>query len=217
MKTMMNKYELKRTLLDVFFPNRCPVCNKVIGRMDYICDRCADSFVYDNKQYSLCGRPLLCVCRYNNKTMPVVIGAKKHRDGSKLSFMAYTVMQKIIAHYDTLPDVLLPVPVHTSDKIRKGYSHIEKVCREISEITGIPTVNAVAKTRKTAQQKTLSKDERQKNLHDCFSVTDKQALKGKHVLIIDDVMTTGSTLTEVYNTIADCGCSAIDFAVFAKV
>ena len=158
MKTMMNKYELKRTLLDVFFPNRCPVCNKVIGRMDYICDSCADSFVYDDKQYSLCGRSLLCVCRYNNKTMPVVIGAKKHRDGSKLSFMAYTVMQKITAHYDTLPDVLLPVPVHTSDKIRKGYSHIEKVCREISEITGIPTVNAVAKTRNTAQQKTLSKD-----------------------------------------------------------
>lgn len=47
---MMNKYELKRILLDFFFPNRCPVCNKVIGRMDYICNDCADKFQYSNKE-----------------------------------------------------------------------------------------------------------------------------------------------------------------------
>lgn len=86
MKMMMNKYELKRILLDWFFPNRCPLCSKVIGRMDYICDKCACEFEYNEKEESLCGGRLLSVCRYNKKTSPVVIGAKKHRDGSKISF-----------------------------------------------------------------------------------------------------------------------------------
>ena len=78
MKMMMNKYELKRILLDCFFPNRCPLCSKVIGRMDYICDKCACEFEYNEKEESLCGGRLLSVCRYNKKTSPVVIGAKKH-------------------------------------------------------------------------------------------------------------------------------------------
>ena len=109
MKMMMNKYELKRILLDWFFPNRCPLCSKVIGRMDYICDKCACEFEYNEKEESLCGGRLLSVCRYNNKTSPVVIGAKKHRDGSKISFMAYTLVQKITGCYETLPDVIVPV------------------------------------------------------------------------------------------------------------
>lgn len=102
MKMMMNKYELKRILLDWFFPNRCPLCSKVIGRMDYICDKCACEFEYNKKEESLCGGRLLSVCRYNKKTSPVVIGAKKHRDGSKISFMAYTLVQKITGYYETL-------------------------------------------------------------------------------------------------------------------
>lgn len=219
MKMMMNKYELKRILLDCFFPNRCPLCSKVIGRMDYICDKCACEFEYNEKEESLCGGKLLSVCRYNKKTSPVVIGAKKHRDGSKISFMAYTLVQKITGCYETLPDVIVPVPIYYTDKIKKGYSHTEKICREISEITGIPTVNAVAKPRKTAQQKTLGKKERESNLDNCFTVTEPTKLNGKHILIIDDVTTTGATLTEMYKTINNCEgclCTAIDFAVFAR-
>lgn len=219
MKMAMNKYEIKRILLDFFFPNRCPVCNKVIGRMDYICDNCSAEFGYNEKDESLCGGKLISVCRYNDKTSPIVIGAKKHRDGSKISFMAYTIVKKITETYDTLPDVIVPVPLFHSDKLKKGYSHTEKICREITEITGIPTVNAVAKIKKTAQQKTLSRDKRQTNLKDCFAVTDAKAIDKKHILIIDDVTTTGATLSEVYCTITNCEnceCTAIDFAVFAR-
>lgn len=215
----MNEYELKRILLDFFFPNRCPVCNKVIGRMDYICDKCSAEFSYNKKEEALCGGRLISVCRYNNKTSPIVIGAKKHRDGSKISFMAYTLVQRITESYDTLPDIIVPVPLFHADKLKKGYSHTEKICGEISEITGIPTVTAVAKTRKTAQQKTLTRNERQTNLKDCFAVTDAAVLDGKHILIIDDVTTTGATLSEIYRTIKDCEnceCHAIDFAVFAR-
>lgn len=213
---MMNKYELKRILLDFLFPNRCPVCNKVIGRMDYICNDCPDKLRYSDKEETLCGGRLINVCRYDNSTEPIVLGAKRNRDGSKLSFMAYTLMRKITDSFDTLPDVLLPVPIYHSDKVKKGYCHTEKICREITELTGIPTVTAVSKIKKTAQQKSLGREQRLVNLKGCFAVTDENALKGKHVLVIDDVTTTGSTLTEIYHTIENCDPAAVDFAVFAR-
>lgn len=213
---MMNKYELKRILLDFLFPNRCPVCNKVIGRMDYICNDCPDKLRYSDKEETLCGGRLINVCRYDNSTEPIVLGAKRNRDGSKLSFMAYTLMRKITDSFDTLPDILLPVPIYHSDKVKKGYCHTEKICREITELTGIPTVTAVSKIKKTAQQKSLGREQRLVNLKGCFAVTDENALKGKHVLVIDDVTTTGSTLTEIYHTIENCDPAAVDFAVFAR-
>ena len=216
MKTMMNKYELKRILLDFFFPNRCPVCNKVIGRMDYICNDCPDKLRYSDKEETLCGGRLISVCRYDSSTEPIVLGAKRNRDGSKLSFMAYTLMRKITDSFDTLPDVLLPVPIYHSDKVKKGYCHTEKICREITELTGIPTVTAVSKIKKTAQQKSRGREQRLVNLKGCFAVTNENALKGKHVLVIDDVTTTGSTLTEIHHTIENCDPAAVDFAVFAR-
>lgn len=212
----MNKYELKRILLDFFFPNRCPVCNKVIGRMDYICNNCTDKLQYIDKEETLCGGRLIAVCRYNCNTEPIVLGAKRNRDGGKISFMAYTLMRKITESFDTLPDVLLPVPIYRTDKAKKGYCHTEKICREITELTGIPTVTAVSKIKKTAQQKSLGREKRLVNLKDCFAVTDESAIKGKHVLVIDDVTTTGSTLAEIYHTIENCDPAAVDFAVFAR-
>ena len=111
---------------------------------------------------------------------------------------------------------LLPVPIYRTDKVRKGYCHTEKICREITELTGIPTVTAVAKIKKTAQQKSLGREKRLVNLKGCFAVTDENALKDKHVLVIDDVTTTGSTLAEIYHTIEKCDPAAVDFAVFAR-
>ena len=179
---MMNKYELKRILLDFFFPNRCPVCNKVIGRMDYICNDCADKFQYSNKEEALCGGRLISVCRYSGSAEHIVLGAKRNRDGSKLSFMAYTLMRKITESYDTLPDVLLPVPIYHSDKVKKGYCHTEKICREITELTGIPTVSAVAKIKKTAQQKSLGREKRLVNLKGSLPLPMRMPLKANTFL-----------------------------------
>ena len=212
----MTKYELKRTLLDVFFPNRCPVCNKVIGRMDYICKECGEEFEYSYTAQKFCTGRLLCVCRYDDKSSRIVLGAKRNRDGSKLSFMAYTLMKCITQHYDTLPDVLVPVPMYSSDKRKKGYSHTEKICAELSELTGIPVVKAVVKVRRTKEQKSLKRKDRLDNLKGSFALSDAKALSGKHILVVDDVSTTGATLEEVFRTLLPSECDAVDFAVFAR-
>ena len=99
-----------------------------------------------------------------------------------------------------------------------------KLCRMSSYlflfIIRIKSEKATAIPRRyAAQQKTLGKKERESNLDNCFTVTEPTKLNGKHILIIDDVTTTGATLTEMYKTINNCEgclCTAIDFAVFAR-
>ena len=98
------------------------------------------------------------------------------------------------------------------DAGRGRKDNLETAPSEISRLTCRFSV-------KTAQQKTLGKKERESNLDNCFTVTEPTKLNGKHILIIDDVTTTGATLTEMYKTINNCEgclCAAIDFAVFAR-
>ena len=130
--------------------------------------------------------------------------------------MAYTLMKCITQHYDTLPDVLVPVPMYSSDKRKKGYSHTEKICAELSELTGIPVVKAVEKVRRTKEQKSLKRKDRLDNLKGSFALSDAEALCGKHILVVDDVSTTGATLDEVFRTLLPSECAAVDFAVFAR-
>lgn len=217
MEMKNNSYELKRRLADLFFPNRCPFCSRIIGAMDYICEGCAASFKADNRCEKFCGGRLFWVCEYNDKNRRIVYGAKNSRDGSKLGFMAYTLCA-CLAKYKAARDfdVIVPVPMYRGDKLKRGFSQSEKIAREMSMIIGVPTENAVVKLRRTKQQKQLSKTQRRDNLKNTFEVLSGMDIKGKRLLIIDDVTTTGATLAEMYEAVSKYGCKSADFAVFSK-
>lgn len=95
-------------------------------------------------------------------------------------------------------DYLIPVPLHPKREKKRGYNQSMMIAQGINEVTGIPiggkfivrVVHTETQTRKTA-------DERFKNVKDIFELHHAEELKGKHVLIIDDVLTTGSTLESV--------------------
>ena len=72
------------------------------------------------------------------------------------------------------------------------------------------------KTVSTASQKSLGKDERQQNLRGVFRIADTAAVKGKNVLVIDDVCTTGSTLAEITDVLLKAGASSVRCAACCK-
>ena len=72
------------------------------------------------------------------------------------------------------------------------------------------------KIRRTKEQKSLKRKDRLDNLKGSFALTDAKALSGKHILVVDDVSTTGATLEEVFRTLLPSECDAVDFAVFAR-
>ena len=93
-------------------------------------------------------------------------------------------------------DVLLPVPLSRKRLRQRGYNQSEQLAVGISDITRLPVVTKALRRRHFKQSQTqLSRRERQENVADMFELRDGTLLQGRHVLLIDDVCTTGATLT----------------------
>ncbi|HMM12272.1 MAG TPA: phosphoribosyltransferase family protein [Bacteroidales bacterium] len=91
--------------------------------------------------------------------------------------------------------LLVPVPLHPKRERKRGYNQSEILARGISEVTGISiSRNNLVRGVATQTQTKKSREERWKNVRDIFSVRQPEAFSGHHVLLIDDVITTGSTI-----------------------
>ncbi len=215
MKTKNKVYDIYNKCLSLFFPDRCAICGKVTDAGEYVCTDCTTAFPRKQDRFSI-GR-YLCysVCEYNDNIQSIVIGGKKHRDFSKLSFMA-TEIYDLLRAYGIIDDVdvIIPVPMGRIKRITRGYNHTEKMARHLSYLSGIETVKALCKIKETKEQKTLGRQQRLHNLEGCYRLSEK-AVYGKTVLVIDDVTTTGSTLIEVSNLLKSNGNKVI-CAVFAR-
>ena len=114
--------------------------------------------------------------------------------GEDLGRLMATDMQ--LAHYFDGIDLLVPVPLTKKRQRQRGYNQSEMLARGISDITHLPIAAKALKRQAFHESQThLSRRERQENVNDVFVVADAETLKGRHVLLIDDVCTTGATLT----------------------
>lgn len=94
-------------------------------------------------------------------------------------------------------DVILPVPLHKKKQQIRGYNQSEWIARGITAVTGIPIdTEAVVRRKNTETQTRKSSLERWENVEGIFELQHAEALAGKHILIIDDVLTTGATTVE---------------------
>ena len=92
-------------------------------------------------------------------------------------------------------DVLLPVPLSRKRFRQRGYNQSEQLALGVSDVTHLPVVTKVLKRKHFRQSQTqLNRRERQENVADMFELRDGSMVEGKHVLLIDDVCTTGATL-----------------------
>jgi len=92
-------------------------------------------------------------------------------------------------------ECLVPLPLFAEKEFKRGYNQATILCKGISEVTGIPVINNnVVRKRPTETQTKKHRIERWQNVEGSFDVVNEQELKGKHVLLVDDVVTTGATL-----------------------
>ena len=97
-------------------------------------------------------------------------------------------------------DFIVPVPMHFLKKARRGYNQTDHIAAGLSAASGIPVLNAIKAIRGHKTQTSLSMEERLKNTSGIFRVVDPALIAGKHILVVDDVCTTGSTMI----SIGDC-------------
>lgn len=105
------------------------------------------------------------------------------------------------------PDILVPVALHARKQKSRGYNQAEYLARHFSAAAGVPTVDALTRIRNTSSQAGLTGDARRTNVVGAFVCNDQVA--GRHVLLVDDVVTTGETLLACAEACRDAGAASV--------
>lgn len=229
---------LREFFLDLLFPRRCPVCDRPVAPFgSLVCATCEQTFKYIKQPYCLkCGKPLAkeeteychdCRVRKHFFDRGVALFEYKSISDSLYRFK-YKGRQEYAAYYafcmaekcrkfleECRPDALVPVPIHKSRRYQRGYNQAEVLARELTALTGIPTVtDLILRVQKTAPMKDLSARERQNNLKKAFKIC-RNDVKLSTIIIIDDIYTTGSTIDAMSIQLRKAGVERIYFMTLA--
>ncbi|MBS1772919.1 MAG: ComF family protein [Bacteroidetes bacterium] len=110
-------------------------------------------------------------------------------------------------------DIIVPVPLHPKKEAARGYNQTEIIAEGMSEVLELPVVtDLLYRARNTESQTQKTREERIENMQDAFNVKNTEKYSGKHVLIIDDVLTTGATLEACAKAILTIPHSAVSLA-----
>ena len=113
-------------------------------------------------------------------------------------------------------DVILGVPLHKSRLQQRGYNQADWIADGLAQSSGIPfRTDVLSRQQFKASQTHKNRLERWENVKTVFAVVDKDSIKGKHVLVVDDVLTTGATLEACANELLMAGCGAVSLITLA--
>jgi ComF family protein len=115
-------------------------------------------------------------------------------------------------------DLVIPVPLHTRRLRERGFNQSLLLARQVSRRRSIPlNFTALQRARQTQPQTQLSGPERRKNVRGAFEVRKREAVKGKRILLIDDVFTTGATVQECAYVLREAGATEVQVLTLARV
>ncbi|MBQ8297397.1 MAG: ComF family protein [Ruminococcus sp.] len=192
--------KIKRYILHILYPTKCPVCGEIIDFNDDFCSVCREKLTMYEGSYSIRGADGFCAAfLYDGNISPAVMLLKDGICGNADFALGNALAERLVnSGIASEADTIIPVPLHKKDKRQRGYNQSELIAKQVSLRLGLPICpDAVEKIRHTASQKSLSQSERITNLCGAFSVKKPELVSGKRIILIDDVCTTGSTLAEI--------------------
>lgn len=117
---------------------------------------------------------------------------------------------------DTMPHAIVPIPLHAKRYYERGYNQSDMLAGGIASEISIPLENqAMTRSCHTVTQTGLGQDERWRNVSSAFKITAPEKIKGRHLLVVDDVLTTGATLLSAAHTLIAAGAHLVSFATLA--
>ncbi|WP_419708267.1 ComF family protein [Pseudomonas sp. NFX224] len=115
------------------------------------------------------------------------------------------------------PDLLLPVPLATRRLRQRGFNQAAMLARWLSTALHIPCdERSLLRTQDTGAQQTLNAEARKKNLRNAFALTPEASFKGRHLALVDDVLTTGATAQALARLLTDAGAARVDIYCLAR-
>ena len=120
-------------------------------------------------------------------------------------------------HLEAVFELIIPVPLHTSRKRKRGYNQSAMFAEGLSQKLKIPFSDELVRRKiKTETQTQKTKLNRWENVNEVFEVMDLDSVKSKKILLVDDVVTTGATLEACANQLLAADCSALSIACIAE-
>ncbi|MEO6015127.1 MAG: ComF family protein [Devosia sp.] len=155
-----------------------------------------------------------------NDVARALVGKLKYGDRPELARLCARLMVPAGSELWGADAVLVPVPLHPTRQLSRRYNQSIELARALGKLTGLPVDPAlVRRKRRTRQQVGLSADARQRNVAAAFAAHPDmlRRLRGRRVIIVDDVITTGSTVKSMTRALKAGGAGAIDVISFARV
>ncbi|MCS6965411.1 MAG: phosphoribosyltransferase family protein [Candidatus Kapabacteria bacterium] len=225
--------EVCETFLHLLAPRCCCICGQgleeTVGLHRFVCRPCWDNLPlapppeklynelidqFPGDELALSGAAALFGLREGTPPMRLIYALKYRRCwelGSELGRVLGTVLPKLLPYQ---LDVLIPVPIHPARRRERGYNQAEVIAAGISDTTGIPLYrNALRRRIATASQTQLTAEQRRLNVAGAFAGSAQAAaMRSANLLLVDDVITTGSTLNSCAEALLSLGAQRV-FAV----
>lgn len=197
-------------LLDMIYPRLCEVCGTaLVEGEELLCLKCQTDMPLtdlhqqpDNDMHHrlACHAPVVgatAMYKYfkGNPYAALIHKAKYRGRPSIARLLARRYARSIAASgFFNGIDMIIPVPVNTIRRMTRGYNQSEHIATGLSEATSIPVENRLKATNRHSTQTRLNAYQRWLNTDGVFHVSNAEGLDGRHILLVDDVITTGSTL-----------------------
>lgn len=227
---------LLKAIIDSIFPKHyaCLLCGREIFDGGDLCIKCQSTLTYNNKTCCpVCGRRTeteqICLeCKaqtplfdrgvsaliYEGGARKLILKFKK--DGAYLKeYLAKQMYEKCVDLTDA--DAVCFVPMTNKALRKRGYNQAQLLAEELSQMLSLPLLKkAIEKVKSSSAQKTLSREERLKNLQGCFKAK-REEVNGKTLIVVDDVLTTGATAEAVCRELKRRGAKKLYFVTAASV
>jgi ComF family protein len=204
----------------------CAACEADLPRNAVACVICAEPLSGEPGRFLVCGACLhrkprfdatFCPFRYAYPLDHLVRGIKYHRAVAQGRVLSELLAARLRTMRPDVPppDILLPVPLAARRYRERGYNQAIELARRVEKRLRIPMcTDLVVRSRETREQAALDKRERRRNIRGAFAVI--RNLPARHIAIVDDVVTTGSTVNELARVLKQAGAQRVEVWAVAR-
>ena len=234
--------ELFQAAVSLLYPATCTICGKNVRAGEYLCEECEAKIVRILPPFcKTCSGPFegsitsafTCAnCAHRTIHFDAAVAAYRGRSIVReiiheFKYARQIHLRHLVAHWlraaldderlrDISFDLIVPEPLHPARQRERGFNQASLLAELLGAETSMPSRPVLQRIRYTTTQTALDRSQRMENLHNAFRLRKNADVRGLRVLLIDDVLTTGSTLSECARVLKRAGAISVHAATAAR-